>query len=511
MDSFEELGLGSALVEALSAEGFERPTPLQAAAIPVVRRANNLVLHAGPGAGTLFSYGVGILDRIAPDGSTPRALVVQPTADDARRCALSLSLLAETTGQSVSALGSPWARAARADVVFGTARELVDEINGGALDPAAVDVLVVDGAAALAVEGALEQVETLLQFLPHGQRVILGLPMTEAVASFAARHVKRAIHLPPQAAAGAPPLAPERRQLQFRVVQDEKDVEAARVVAESLAAGAPHVALFFASESAAAATGDRLALHGWTPQAPGTRESPLWLGVDEKDAMESVRGVNGLVVVSFDVPAGTESLDRRHGEGRGGTVLVWPRELSHLRDLARRTGYRLTPTAGPERQELSGDIGATLSSLSTALESEDLPTYAKLLEPLLREHDATEIAAAAVALLRRKVAPRAPAPSHTTTPTQPPPAWARLFVSVGEKDHLRPGDLLGAITGETGIDGSEVGKIEVRDTYTLVDVHERVAERVIHALNGRTIRGRSARVDYDRGPARSRTRFERGK
>ena len=81
MDSFEDLGVGGELVDALSSQGIEEPTPFQAAAIPVIRRGNHLLGRAGPGAGTLIAYGVGLLERVEPGGGAPRALVVTPTAD----------------------------------------------------------------------------------------------------------------------------------------------------------------------------------------------------------------------------------------------------------------------------------------------------------------------------------------------------------------------------------------------------------------------------------------------
>jgi ATP-dependent RNA helicase DeaD len=64
---------------------------------------------------------------------------------------------------------------------------------------------------------------------------------------------------------------------------------------------------------------------------------------------------------------------------------------------------------------------------------------------------------------------------------------------------VKPRDLLGALAGESGVDGSSFGKIEIRDTYSLVEVRPSDAETVIKAVNGSSIRGRSARVDYDRG------------
>jgi len=116
-------------------------------------------------------------------------------------------------------------------------------------------------------------------------------------------------------------------------------------------------------------------------------------------------------------------------------------------------------------------------------------------------NDPTEVAAAAVALLReRKPATEPVASRPAATPEEPgtTPAWAKLFISVGERDGLRAGDLLGAITGEAGVDGRQVGKIDIHESHTVAEVHDSVARKVIKALNGTTIRGRAVRADFDR-------------
>ncbi|MGD2121663.1 MAG: DbpA RNA binding domain-containing protein, partial [Gemmatimonadota bacterium] len=67
-----------------------------------------------------------------------------------------------------------------------------------------------------------------------------------------------------------------------------------------------------------------------------------------------------------------------------------------------------------------------------------------------------------------------------------------------------PGDLLGAIAGEAGVEGSQVGKIEIRDNFSLVEVAPTVADKLIRHVNGTTIRGRAVRVDHDRGGPKGR-------
>ncbi len=146
------------------------------------------------------------------------------------------------------------------------------------------------------------------------------------------------------------------------------------------------------------------------------------------------------------------------------------------------------------------------AALDQAIDDEDIAPYMVALEPLLETRDPMEIAAAAVALLRRRPTDSS-APAATASPTKPRaseprtaavPSWAKLFLSVGERDGLSKGDLLGAITGEASVPGDAVGRIEIRESHTLVEVHADVAQKVIRALNGTTIRGRSVRADFDR-------------
>jgi ATP-dependent RNA helicase DeaD len=179
--------------------------------------------------------------------------------------------------------------------------------------------------------------------------------------------------------------------------------------------------------------------------------------------------------------------------------MVLPREVSHLRSLGRQTGYETVPFPPPVGREPTS-IEQLRTTLERALESEDGAPYLPVLEPLFERYDPAEVAAAAVALLRESKhaasPPARPAPAEAEPAAGP--AWAKLFLSVGERDGLKPGDLVGAITGEAGVDGRAVGKIDIRQSHTVVEVHDAVARKVIKAINGKTIKGRAVRADFDR-------------
>lgn len=507
MDSFEELGVSPELVEALASEGIEIPTPVQEAAIPVLRRGNNLLLAAGPGAGLLAAWGAAVLDRVDPEATGTRVLVLTATAEGAVRQAEALQRLAGATGHSVAALESPWVLPERAQVLFATPEAVLRSLRAGDADLGEVEALVVDQADRIERLGGLARVEEVLDFLPRdGQRVVTSLPVTSAVEDFVERHARRAMTVPSRPVEGtAGAASPDRGRLRYRILPEPKEEGILGTVADILASDqARHLLLYCRTEDQAADLGDYLALHGYVAGAPGDASVPVWLGVHELDARTAAEGVEGVVVVSCDVPAGPDSLDRRHGLSGGGWVLVVPREVAHLRDVARRTGYKLEPAPPAPRRADEGERFREM--VAKAIEEEDVSPYLLLLEPLFERFDPAEIAAAAAALLRKKVAATPPPPPERRqerTARAAPQTWVKLFLSVGERDGLAAKDLLGAITGEADVSGDEVGKIEIRDSHSLVEVHEGVARRIIEALNGTTIRGRAVRADFDRGRGRS--------
>jgi len=498
VDSFEEIDVAPELVEALAAEGIERPTPLQLAAIPVLRRGNNLVLAAGPGSGLLVAWAVPLLERADPVTPGARVLALTASAEGADELAESVARLASLTGHAVAALGSPWLLPARAHVVLGTPADVLARVAAGELDLTGVQALVVDQAQQLERLGALADVERVIDYLPaEAQRVVSASPVTTGVADFVERHCKRALTLP--AADTAP--VPARGRVRFRVAPEPRETAALALAAELLDAGARHVLFFCRSDDRAADLGDFLTLHGYVAGAPGDESVPVWLGVDALAARAPMQRVQDVRVVSFDVPADPDTLDRRHGITAEGVVMVLAREVTHLRGLARRTGYEATPFPPPAAREPSS-LQQLRARIERALEGEDGAPYLAVLEPLFERYDPAEVAAAAVALLRERKPEAPPAPAERAAPTvaEPAeaPAWSKLFLSVGERDGLKPGDLVGAITGEAGVDGRQVGKIDIRESHTVVEVHEVVARKVIKALNGTTIKGRAVRADFDR-------------
>lgn len=522
MTSFEELSLGAEVLDALTAEGFETPSSFQENAIPVVARGNNLVGRAGAGGGVLLSYGAPLLDRLDLQGGTPGALVLVPTRERATELARRLARLGVSTGHRVAALGGRWALPQRAHVLFGTPADVLGAVRGSTLKLEPLATVVVDGAAQMGeLDGGLEAVETVLGFVPSdAQRIVLSLPLTDELDGFVERHVRRPARVPSRGAlkSDEETEAPRRGTLQHRIADGDRLEATLATVADLLAGpadgpgGVDHVLIHFHSDDEAVDVGDALTLYGYMAGAPGDGAVPVWLGTDgleSRRALESVEDPERVATLSHRVPLDVDGLDLRHGRGGAAVVLVSGLEVPHLESCARVAGYELASFPDSIPPEPTEEIASFRSRLEESLEEEDLAPYLLLLEPLLHNHGAARVAAAAAALLRSRGGASASAARGVTasaaggvgsTPGagKAPQAWVRLFFSIGARDDAGPGDLLGAITGEAQVDGSRVGRIEIQDTYSIVEVDQRVAASVIEAMNGITVKGRSLRVDFDR-------------
>ncbi len=153
----------------------------------------------------------------------------------------------------------------------------------------------------------------------------------------------------------------------------------------------------------------------------------------------------------------------------------------------------------------------------------DLDHFRVVVEALSEEHDVMEIALAAVKVAHRATGGdveaaeeiaspppprdfgrpagdgrRGPPPGRDRAPRGPRPGMARIFISAGRDAGIRPQDLVGAIAGESGIPGRDVGAIDIADRFSLVEVPEEAVDDVIDALRTTRIKGRKIMVRRDR-------------
>jgi ATP-dependent RNA helicase DeaD len=186
-------------------------------------------------------------------------------------------------------------------------------------------------------------------------------------------------------------------------------------------------------------------------------------------------------------------------------VLAQPGEVAWLRELA---SGRLAPINLHGAERRAHDREESVRQELRAIVTKGVPPREIIsLEPLLHEFDASELAAAALHLLERERAQRRAAAENPPTAAKPRPSdsdrgaaggMTRLFMTIGTRDGVKTGDLMGAIAGEGGIPGDRVGKIDLRESHALVEVATADAAGVIERVNGKMIKGRRVVVRGER-------------
>ncbi len=174
-------------------------------------------------------------------------------------------------------------------------------------------------------------------------------------------------------------------------------------------------------------------------------------------------------------------------------VLATAAQLPYLRSLAHPLTALRLPSAADRARDRAETLRRQVSDLldrGAAVDGE-----LALLAPLFERFDPAEVAAALLALQRESGSGN----QEASTPRDAAPPRVRLFVSVGKKNRVGPKDLVGALIKEVGLLKADIGRIEVRETFSLVEITARGAEQAVAGLSGATIRGRRVVARVDRG------------
>ncbi|MCP3103644.1 DEAD/DEAH box helicase [Myxococcus sp. K15C18031901] len=571
--TFESLGLKPQLVEALSALGYEEPTPIQHASLPPLLAGKDLLGIAATGTGKTAAFSLPLLHHLTPGESGPHAtsaLVLVPTRELAMQVSEAIHRYGQKLGATVLPLygGQVIGQQLRVlkrgvDVVVATPGRALDHLRRGTLQLENVRTVVLDEADEMLDMGFADDLEAILSETPEDrQTALFSATLPPRIASIAERHMHEPVRVRIAKEKVEPGELPRIRQTAYVVPRAFKIATLSRL----LDVESPTAAIIFCRtrtevDDLAVSLNGRgwrsHALHGGMTQEQRDRviKQLKSHGTDLLVATDvAARGLDIprlSHVVNFDVPNAPEAYVHRIGRtGRAGRegvaiTLVEPREHRLLRNIERVTGQRIevatVPTVADLRAKKQEMLRATLRE---TLVAGGLDAFRSSVEDLASEFEPLDIAAAAVKLYQESqdegrakeeeeiptVAPpqekrgkpdraagrferpgrpgAAPAgragPPGARPPRRPTgaePEWdiARLWIGAGRQAGMRPADLVGAIAGEAGLESSRIGAIQITDSFSLVEVPEADANRVIAALKSATIRGRKVQVRKDRG------------
>src|SRR3954466_681780 len=543
--TFDDLGLRPELLQALSALGYEEPTPIQQEAIPPLVEGRDLLGQAATGTGKTAAFALPIL-QVLPANRRDRApigLVLVPTRELAVQVSEALHRYGKYLGARVLPVygGAPIVRQLRSlesggDVVVATPGRALDLLNRGSLRLDEVATVVLDEADEMLDMGFAEDLEAILGETPDArQTVLFSATMPRRLDSLARRHLNDPVRITIGREKAEPGEAPRVRQTAYVVPRAAKPAALGRI----LDVEAPTAAIVFCRtrEEVDSLTetlngrGYRAeALHGGMSQEQRDKvmgrlragRADLLVATDVAARGLDIEQLTH--VVNYDVPSAPESYVHRIGRvGRAGregvaVTLAEPREHRMLKTIEKVAGAPITVEKVPTVADLRARrLELTRAALRESLLEDELEHFRVVVETLTDEFDLMEVALAAVKLAHeaggaadddeeipqvgfRSDKDRGPAAKGR--PERPRRgtggAAARLFVGVGRDAGIRPGDLVGAITGETGLKGRDIGSIEIHQRFALVEVPESAADEVVQALRATMIKGRKATVRRDR-------------
>ncbi len=559
--TFKTLGLQRELTDAVTALGYEEPTPVQRETIPLLLEGRDLLGQAETGTGKTAAFALPMLQRIAEGRPGPRqtcGLVLVPTRELAMQVAEAVHKYAKGIGLTVLPLygGAPMHQQIRAlergaHVVVATPGRALDHMRRGTLKLDALRVLILDEGDEMLDMGFADDLDAILKATPETrQTALFSATMPARILAIAGRHLKNPARVTIAREKTAAGKVPRVRQIAYIVNRAHKPATLARI----LDMEDPVATLVFCRtrmevESLVEtfnAHGHRgEALHGGMMQ--GQRDRVMGLFRTQKADLLIATDVaaRGLDiehlshVVNYDVPASPEAYLHRIGRtgrmGRGGTAitLAEPREHRLLRVIENFTRAKIEVATVPTVADLRArQLDLTRASLRERILAGDFEHVRVVVESLAQEFDIVDIAAAAVKMAHASVAgdgddreipvataPRAQAAAHGqraggATRDRERPArrfsagrssvveadgrTVRLFIGAGRQAGIRPGDLVGAITGEAGVESRTLGAIEIADKFSLIDVPEALADEIIAALKATTIRGKKVSVRRER-------------
>jgi ATP-dependent RNA helicase DeaD len=426
---FDSLNLADPLVRAVTALGYEEPTPIQREAIPVLLAGRDVIGQAGTGTGKTAAFALPLLHRLIANPSGARAavrgLILVPTRELAMQVAEAIHQYAKGTSLTVVPVfgGSPMDQQIRslrrgADVVVATPGRALDHLRRKTLALDAVEVLVLDEADEMLDMGFAEDLETILTATPDTrQTALFAATMAPRIGAIAERHLKSPARLHIKAEKRAPGKLPRVRQAAVIVSRALK----AEALGRMLEFETPTSAIVFCRTRVEV---DELtdilqshgygaaALHGGMEQRQRDRVMQAFRAERLDVLVATDVAARGLDidhvshVFNYDIPTSPEVYVHRIGRtgriGREGVAitLVDPREQRMLRSIEALIKQKIDmvplPTEAALRAKRIETMRAAILARVAAGQLEDVKAF---VASLAQEHDLVDVAAAAIAML----------------------------------------------------------------------------------------------------------------
>lgn len=518
--TFEEMCLDTRIMRAIAEMGFEQPSPIQAQSIPIAVAGKDMIGQARTGTGKTASFGIPMLQRINPKDKNLQAIVLCPTRELAIQSANEIRKLAKFLhGIKVLPIygGQEISKQIRSlkggvQIVIGTPGRVMDHLRRHTLKPQTVDIVVLDEADEMLNMGFREDIETILGQLPEERQTMLfSATMPKPILEIA----KRYLHEPEIVKVIQKELTVPKIEQYYYEVNPRKKNE---VLSRLLDMYDPSLSLVFCNtkrkvdELVADLKGRGYfaeGLHGDMKQSQrdrvmnGFRNGRTDILVATDVAARGIDVDDVEAVFNYDVPQDDEYYVHRIGrtgragrEGRAFTLVVG-KEIYKLKDIQRYCKTKIRRQPIPSVNDVAAiKVEKLLEQAGELIATDGLGRMMDLLEEYLdgSDYSATEMAAALLAMQLGETSTQT-LPKEEFGDTGAEPGMVRMFMNIGKKDRVRIGDILGAVAGESGMEGALVGTIDMYDNFSFVEVPQEYAAAVLEAMNHSKIKGRRVNME----------------
>ena len=552
---FDELQLDERILRAVADMGFEEASPIQAQAIPVQMEGRDIIGQAQTGTGKTAAFGIPLLQKVDPKSKKLQAIALCPTRELAIQVADEIRRLAKYMhGVKVLPIygGQDIVKQIRSlkdgtQIIIGTPGRVMDHMRRKTVKFDHIQTVVMDEADEMLNMGFLEDMETILSQLPEErQTVMFSATMPQAIADIAHKFQKEPVTVK---VVKKELTVPKVTQYYYEVKPKTK----VEVMCRLLDMYAPKLSVVFCNtkkgvdELVQALQGRGYfaeGLHGDLKQIQRDRvmnsfrngRTDILVATDVAARGIDVDDVEA--VFNYDLPQDDEYYVHRIGRtgraGREGIAFsfVVGKEVYKLRDIQRYCKTKIIPQAIPSLNDVTGiKVDKILENVADTIEESDLSEMINILEKKLLEEDYTSLDLAA-ALLKMMMGEE----SEDIVDTREPRSlddldsyysggsrngngrgrgrnsvgrdsrydsgredMARLFINIGKNQNVKPGDILGAIAGESGMPGKMVGSIDMYDKYTFVEVPRENADAVLNAMKDVKIKGKNIHMEKANG------------
>jgi ATP-dependent RNA helicase DeaD len=554
-NSFRALGLNDSLVSAVESSGYTTPTPIQAETIPLILAGRDMLGQAQTGTGKTAAFALPLLQRIDMSERRPQVLVLTPTRELAIQVAEAFEKYAgDMRGLRVVPIygGQDYQIQFRAldrgvQVVVGTPGRVMDHIRRGSLKVDGLKTLVLDEADEMLRMGFADDVDWVLTQLPTERQIALfSATLPEPIRRIAQCHLRNPAEITiRQKTATADTVrqrfvvaAPHQKEAALARILEAEPIDGVIVFVKMRSTTEP-LAEFLAQHGHHAA-----ALNGDVAQKQRERivESLRAGKIDILVATDvAARGLDVQRishVINYDLPFDSEAYVHRIGRtgraGRSGEAILFvhPRDRRMLKNLERATRQAIEPMDLPSNRTINKQRVAKFhEKITAALTHSQTEALASIVEQYRREKEIpVEQIAVALAILANGEksfllkeefraaeftdghgGPRQGRGRHddrgrrddraadsrrgrTAGPRETGERMETFRVEVGHVNQVKPGNIVGAIANETGVSGTRIGRIDIYDDYSTVDLPVGMPQQMFHDLKRVWVSGRQLNI-----------------